>query len=60
MSKKIITVLPEYDIEWSVENGLHTVKYHLEVRTFTDDMQAAEAFGYCVRHAAECKGLLDD
>lgn len=57
---KIIASLPEYDIKWSVENGLHTVQYHLQVRAFANDLQAAEEFGHFVRHAAECKGLLDD
>jgi hypothetical protein len=56
---KVIATLPEYDIKWSVEKGLHTVQYYKQVKTFVNDLQAAEEFGHCVRHAAECKGLLD-
>lgn len=36
----------------------HRVNYGLQSTEFTSDLDAAVEFGYCVRHYAECEGLL--
>lgn len=36
----------------------HQVRYALQVKTFTDSMEAAQEFGECVHHAAECVGIV--
>lgn len=36
----------------------HQVRYGLQLKTFKDDLSAAREFGECVRHLAECDGLL--
>ena len=51
-----------FPVQWSVDGrGRHAVRYGEQVHTFkkSDDVKAAEEFGLCVRHAAECAGLLD-
>ena len=48
-----------YDIVWSRKKTLHQVRYGLQVRRFSTSDDAAHEFGLCVRHQAECAGLLD-
>lgn len=52
-------------IVWSRKGKVHQVRYGLQVHTYgLLDRQrvemAADDFGQCVRHYAECEGLLDE
>ena len=47
-------------ITWSRGSGIHRINYGLQTKNFTDDVRAAKEFGLCVRHYAECEGLLID
>ncbi len=46
-------------IVWSRNKKKHQVRYGLQVKMFTDDLDAAEEVGRCLRHAVECEGKLD-
>lgn len=37
----------------------HRVRYGLQYTDFGDDLSAIEDLGHCMRHFAECEGLLD-
>ena len=49
-------------IVWSsTKAGKHRVRYGLQAKDFhggTGDVEAAQEFGYCVRHWRECEGKL--
>ena len=53
------------DVIWSKapknqrRNKRHQVRYGLQKRQFRNSADAAEEFGFCVHHQAECSGLLD-
>ena len=44
---------------WTMSGKRHAVRYCLQVKTFSDGVEAAKEFGLCVRHAAECDGLFE-
>jgi hypothetical protein len=46
-------------VVWSRRGKRHCVRYGLQSKFFEDDVEAAKEFGLCVRHYAECCGLLD-
>ena len=46
-------------IVWSRMHKTHQVRYGLQVHHFNDSIDAAQDFGCCVHHYAECYGLLD-
>jgi hypothetical protein len=52
-----------YAIAWTIDRrGSHHVRYGKQHKKFIGpnrDIDAAQEFGLCVRHAAECEGLLD-
>lgn len=51
-----------YAVAWERNGRKHRVVYGLQTKEFSGidaDMRAAYEFGACVRHAAECNGLLD-
>ena len=43
---------------WTLYGKMHVVRYCLQVKAFSDDIKASEEFGHCVRHCAECDGIL--
>ena len=51
----------QYRVVWSVDaQGKHIVEYGHHFKTFERDADvfAAHEFGECVRHSAQCAGLL--
>ena len=50
-----------FPVQWSVDGlGRHVILYGAQATAFAKgaDVEAAKEFGLCVRHAAECVGLL--
>ena len=51
----------QYAVRWTVNGkGGHVVSYGFQVKAFkkSEDLEACHEFGVCVRHAAECAGLI--
>lgn len=57
----VVASLDDGRIVWSRDETIHQVRYGLQVTEFdiSQDLRAAEEFGYCTRHHAECEGRLD-
>ena len=56
-----ILVASHHDVVfWTICHRKHVVRYGLQVKTFLGSVEAAEEFGSCVRHAAECDGLFGE
>lgn len=59
---KVVAKLPNYDVEWTAYKTKHVVRYGKQVKEFRGkdkDLAAAHEFGICVRHAAECEGIIE-
>jgi len=54
-------VAGQYPVSWyKIPGGKYNVVYGGASEEFTDDLDASEYYGTCIRHALECAGHLDN
>lgn len=55
----IIADIEDGTIVWSVKGSSHRVRYCLSLQVYRNSESAARCFASCVKHYAQCRGLLD-
>ena len=64
VAKRGLDLVASYDtgdgvVLWLKGGKNHRIVYGAEILNTKDDIEAAHKYGECVRHSAECAGLLD-